>query len=58
MLSQQLFGKHLQIYWEFIQEFQIVLSSLKERNSSKFFNLYHSFLKERKILLYFKANYC
>ena len=41
-------GKHLQIYWEFIQEFQIVLSSLKERNSSKFFNLYHSSLKWRE----------
>jgi len=34
MLSQQLFGKHLQIYWEFIQELQIVLSTLKESNLS------------------------
>jgi len=29
MLSQQLLGKHLQIYPEFIQELQIVLSYLK-----------------------------
>jgi len=41
MLSQQLLGKHLQIYWEFIQELQFVLSSLKEKNSSRIFNLYH-----------------
>ena len=34
MLSQQLLGKHLQIYWEFIQEHQIVLSTIKERNLS------------------------
>jgi len=32
MLSQKLLGKHLQIYWEFIQEHQTVLSTLKERN--------------------------
>ena len=37
MLSQQLLGKHLQIYWEFIQELQIVSSSLKERNSFRNF---------------------
>ena len=34
MLSQQLLDKHLQIYWEFIHELQIVLSTLKERNLS------------------------
>jgi len=34
MLSQQLLDKHLQIYWEFIQELQIVLSTLKKINLS------------------------
>jgi len=34
MFSEQLLGKHLQIYWEFIQELQFVSSTLKERNLS------------------------